>query len=84
MKAIKILEKAYLKARNSAAGLTNYCEESASVRHCEKELEEAETLFREYKQAVQADAQHPCKNITTCAWVADCCAACAEFEKRIA
>jgi len=55
---LKILEKAYLKARNSAAGLTNFCEEGAGVRRCEKELEEAEALFREYQAsqpAVQAD-----------------------------
>lgn len=44
---IKLLKKAYHKARNSAAGLTNYCEESASTRRCEKELEEAENLFRQ-------------------------------------
>lgn len=48
--AVKALEKAkraFHLARNSAAGLTNYCEESASSRRCERELEEAENLWRE-------------------------------------
>ena len=39
------LKRAYALARNSAAGLTNYCEESASTRRCEKELEKAESIF---------------------------------------
>jgi hypothetical protein len=51
VKATDILEKAYWKARNSAAGLTNYCEDSASVRRYERELEEAEALFEEYRVA---------------------------------
>ena len=41
------LERAYLLARNSAAGLTNYCEESVGTRRCERELEEAEQVYRE-------------------------------------
>ena len=40
-------KRAYWLARNSAAGLTNYCEESASTRHCERELAEAERIYRE-------------------------------------
>lgn len=41
-----LLRKAYRLARNAAAGLTNYCEESASTRRCERELAEAESVFR--------------------------------------
>jgi len=82
MNRIKILEKAYLKARNSAAGLTNFCEESASVRRCEKELEEAEALFREYQvsqSAVGADVMMPCalcgqNCVTVKRWVCNQCA----------
>lgn len=40
------LAKAYRLARNAAAGLTNYCEESASTRKCEKELQLAEDTYR--------------------------------------
>ena len=39
-------KRAYWLARNSAAGLTNYCEESASSRRCERELSEAESIWR--------------------------------------
>jgi hypothetical protein len=42
----KVLRQAYYLVRNSAAGLTNYCEESANLRRCEKELEQGEALFR--------------------------------------
>ena len=40
-------KRAYWLARNSAAGLTNYCPESANSRRCERELEEAERIYRE-------------------------------------
>jgi len=50
---IKRTEKAYQLARNAAAGLTNYCEESASVRGCEKELEQSEYMYREIKDALE-------------------------------
>ena len=43
------LREAYRLARNAAAGLTNYCEETASSMRCEKELEQAETIFREWE-----------------------------------
>ena len=43
---IEQLEKAYWLARNAAAGLTNYCEESGGTRRCERELEEAEQIYR--------------------------------------
>lgn len=46
VKIVLSLQKAYWLARNSAAGLTNYCEDSASVRKCEKELQEAEDIYR--------------------------------------
>lgn len=37
---------AYRKMRNSAAGYSNYCEDSASVRRCERDFEEADAMFR--------------------------------------
>ena len=40
------LRKAYWKMRNAAAGYSNYCEESASTRRCEREYTEAEEMFR--------------------------------------
>lgn len=40
-------KRAYWLARNSAAGLTNYCPESANSRRCERELDEAERIYRE-------------------------------------
>ena len=47
------LKKAYHCARNSAAGLTNYCEESASTVQCEKELEQAELIYNKLMQRTQ-------------------------------
>ena len=44
---VELLKKAYHFARNAAAGLTNYCEETASTRRCERELEQAEKYYRE-------------------------------------
>lgn len=43
---IEQLEEAYLLARNSAAGFTCYCEDSPSTRRCERQLEEAEQVYR--------------------------------------
>ena len=40
------LIKAYRKMCNSAAGYSNYCEDSASTRRCERDFEEAENIFR--------------------------------------
>ena len=40
------LVKAYRKMYNSAAGYSNYCEDSASTRRCERDFEEAEDIFR--------------------------------------
>lgn len=42
----EMLRKAYRKMRNVAASYSNFCEESASTRRCEREYEEAESLFR--------------------------------------
>lgn len=53
---VAMLRRAYWLARNSAAGLTNFCEESASARRCEKELEQAEELFREIGAQATAEA----------------------------
>jgi len=47
--AIKIignLDKAYWLACNSAAGLSNCCDETTSTRRYERELEEAKQIFR--------------------------------------
>lgn len=40
------LRKAYLKMRNAAAGYSNYCDDSASVRRCERDMDEAESMYR--------------------------------------
>ena len=40
------LIKAYRKMYNSAASYSNYCEDSASTRRCERDFEEAENIFR--------------------------------------
>lgn len=45
VEALELAKRAYWLARNSAAGLTNYCEESASSRRCARELSEAESLW---------------------------------------
>ena len=39
------LMKAYRIMCNSAAGYSNYCEDSANTRRCEREFEEAEAIF---------------------------------------
>ena len=52
-KMIRQLKKAYHFARNSAAGLTNYCEESASTIRCEKELEQAELIYNQSLEPTQ-------------------------------
>lgn len=51
----KALRAAYHKARNAAAGFSNYCEESASSRRCERELAEAERMFRDIDAARRAN-----------------------------
>jgi len=43
------LRKAYWKMRNAAAGYSNFCEDSASTRRCERDYEEAESMFRAMK-----------------------------------
>ena len=40
------LRKAYRKMRNSAAGYSNFCEDSASTRRCERDYDEAEDIYR--------------------------------------
>jgi hypothetical protein len=40
------LKKAYRKMRNAAAGYSNYCDDSASVRRCERDMDEAESMYR--------------------------------------
>ena len=37
--------KAYYKMYNAAAGYSNYCEDSASVRRCERDFDEGHKLF---------------------------------------
>lgn len=39
------LRKAYLKMRDSAAGYSNFCEDNASTRRCEREYAEAQSLY---------------------------------------
>ena len=41
------LRAAYWKMRNAAAGYSNYCEDSASVRRCERDMVQAESMYRE-------------------------------------
>lgn len=43
------LRAAYGKMCNAAAGYSNCCEDSASVRRCEREYEEAEAMYRAIK-----------------------------------
>ena len=40
------LRQAYRVMKNSAAGYSNFCDESASTRRCDREFTEAEELFR--------------------------------------
>ena len=40
------LRAAYWKMRNAAAGFSNYCEDSASVRRCERDMEQAESMYQ--------------------------------------
>ena len=40
------LLEAYRKMYNAAAGYSNYCEDSASVRRCERDFEKADAIFR--------------------------------------
>uniref|UniRef100_A0A6M3JG35 Uncharacterized protein n=1 Tax=viral metagenome TaxID=1070528 RepID=A0A6M3JG35_9ZZZZ len=54
---IRKLRKAYFYAHNSAAGLTNYCEESRSVRLCEKELEKAEEIYNQTLDLTQKNTR---------------------------
>lgn len=39
------LRAAYRKMRDAAAGYSNYCEDSASVRRCERDMEQAESMY---------------------------------------
>lgn len=43
------LREVYRKMCNAAAGYSNCCEDSASVRRCEREYEEAEAMYRAIK-----------------------------------
>lgn len=42
----KLLRSAYWKMRNAAAGYSNFCDENASTRRCDRDYEDAEDLFR--------------------------------------
>jgi hypothetical protein len=44
---------AYRKMRNSAAGYSNYCDDTANTRRCEREYEEAEAMFRAIDAAMK-------------------------------
>lgn len=56
---IKQLKKVFSLARNSAAGLTNYCEESPSTRRCERKLEEADKLYQEIQNPSPPKQEKP-------------------------
>jgi hypothetical protein len=47
------LRAAYRKMRNSAAGYSNYCDDTANTRRCEREYEEAEAMFRAIDAAMK-------------------------------
>jgi len=47
LNTIKKLKEAYSAMKNVAAGLTNFCEESVSVRRLEREYDEAEKKYIE-------------------------------------
>lgn len=40
------LTKAYNKMRNSAAGYSNFCDDNANTRRCERDYVAAEALYR--------------------------------------
>lgn len=40
------LRAAYWKMRNAAAGYSNYCDDSASVRRCERDMVQAEIMYQ--------------------------------------
>lgn len=40
------LTKAYNKMRNSAAGYSNFCDDNANTRRCERDYVAAEDLYR--------------------------------------
>ena len=48
----KLLE-AYAKMRNSAAGYSNYCDDNALTRRCERDYTAAEDLYRAAIKAVE-------------------------------
>ena len=50
------LRKAYWKMRNSAAGYSNYCDDNASTRRCERDYTEGEALYRAAIKAVEEEA----------------------------
>lgn len=47
------LRKAYWKMRNSAAGYSNYCDDNANTRRCERDYTEGEALYRAAIKAVE-------------------------------
>lgn len=57
VKEVEALRAAYHKARNAAAGFSNYCPDSANSRRCERDLDEAERMFRAI-DAARAESGH--------------------------
>jgi hypothetical protein len=43
---LKELLEAYRKMRNSAAGYSNFCDDNANTRRCERDFVAAEALYR--------------------------------------
>jgi hypothetical protein len=48
---LKELLEAYRKMRNSAAGYSNFCDDNANTRRCERDFVAAEALYRAAIQA---------------------------------
>lgn len=54
MAEVEAVRAAFVKMRNAAAGYSNYCEESASTRRLDRELEVADQLYCQTNTALQA------------------------------
>lgn len=50
---VEVIREAFVKMRNVAAGYSNYCEDSASTRRLDRELEVADELYRSINTAMQ-------------------------------
>ena len=55
---LKELLEAYRKMRNSAAGYSNFCDDNANTRRCERDFVAAEALYRAAIQAALKEKNH--------------------------